>query len=377
MDDRRISDLLERAIDRGEREHGAATSERAVDALTKGRRRRSRARLVSALGAITASAFVIGATTIAWTALTPLGGDLEDNAPGASDPAPTARNGAIVFVCEQEPTDDVVYSTSLCSIAPDGTDPVVLTSQSNIDGQPEWSADGTHLAFIRGDPMYDGDDVGTTIVIIDEAGRESVVPLKKGRHYKSPTWSPDGAAIAYENQGRIFRVGLDGSDPVPVTAEVDSDDDIAAYYPSWSPDGSKIAFSGYVFDPASNSDLQSLYIVEVDGTGALAITAPELMASEPTWSPDGTRLAFTSQANDSIYAVNVDGTGLERLTTAGLLGGPDWSPDGSKILITKLAWGREVSTLVLDLDGGGITRITALGGSATWQPIIQDQPAGP
>ena len=71
--------------------------------------------------------------------------------------------------------------------------------------------------------------------------------------------------------------------------------------------------------------------------------------------------------------MNVDGTGLKRLTTTGLLGGHEWSPDGTKILFTRLAWGREVSTLVLDLDGGGMTRITAIGGDATWQPIIQEQ----
>ena len=41
------------------------------------------------------------------------------------------------------------------------------------------------------------------------------------------------------------------------------------------------------------------------------------------WSPDGKKIAFASELDDQkdIFVVNVDGSGLTRLTTARILGG--------------------------------------------------------
>src|SRR2546428_365633 len=54
-----------------------------------------------------------------------------------------------------------------------------------------------------------------------------------------------------------------------------------------------------------------------------------------TLSPDGTRIVFTSLRDGDldIYTMNVDGTGLKRLTTTlGYDGGPFFSPDGKLIV---------------------------------------------
>jgi TolB protein len=48
----------------------------------------------------------------------------------------------------------------------------------------------------------------------------------------------------------------------------------------------------------------------------------------PTWSPTGTQIAFTSDRGGTpqVYIVNVDGTGLNRISTEGYCDRATWSP---------------------------------------------------
>ena len=109
--------------------------------------------------------------------------------------------------------------------------------------------------------------------------------------------------------------------------------------------------------------------VTVTSTGPLPNTST---SSDPTWSPDGTRLAFVSdrggRGRSEIWVVNVDGSGLVKLTTNiqlapdplyGLDVGPSWSPDGSRI---AFASGRDslsnYELYVMNADGSNQTRLT-------------------
>jgi TolB protein len=52
-------------------------------------------------------------------------------------------------------------------------------------------------------------------------------------------------------------------------------------------------------------------------------------AWDPSWSPDGQRIAFSSErdGNLEIYVINIDGSGLTRLTDhPGDDSSPAWSP---------------------------------------------------
>ncbi len=65
------------------------------------------------------------------------------------------------------------------------------------------------------------------------------------------------------------------------------------YAPSWSPDGARIAFivRGDLWDADANGSHSRLLLKDAD---------------DPVWSPDGRRIAFTRAG--WVYTVRVDGT---------------------------------------------------------------------
>jgi Tol biopolymer transport system component len=100
------------------------------------------------------------------------------------------------------------------------------------------------------------------------------------------------------------------------------------------------------------------------------ILPPGTVAGEPVPSPDGSRIAFVvadySQATGDIYVVNLDGTGLRRLTDDSELDdSPAWSPDGSRIVFRSYRSGLDGELWIMDAaDGGGLRNLTPQRGSA-------------
>lgn len=82
--------------------------------------------------------------------------------------------------------------------------------------------------------------------------------------------------------------------------------------PTWSPDGSKLAYVSF------ESKKPVIYVHDL-GTGRRHIAANfKGSNSAPAWSPDGRRLAIvlTKDGNSQLYVVNIDGSGILRLTSS-------------------------------------------------------------
>jgi hypothetical protein len=139
-----------------------------------------------------------------------------------------------------------------------------------------------------------------------------------------------------------------------------------------SPDGKQIAFYG--FDDA-HPEVTGFYIGSADGTNLVQITQDGGIAGD--WSPDGSQVLFYRDPSQSLFIVNVDGSGERQLTpdevAVPCCWGYRWSPDGSRILFpddTGILWlinadGTDLTQLFVD-DKVAHVRRSAI--TPTWSP---------
>ncbi len=232
------------------------------------------------------------------------------------------------------------------------------------------SPDGTRIAFTC--------DVG--ICVADRDGTDIDILTDGDRSYEdSPTWSPDGARIAFRRwaqggsaelveQTDIWVMNADGTAQVNITDDATSQGD-----PAWSPvradGGTRIAYrelamvDGYVTN--------RLFTMRPDGTDRRGETAAGLLnASEPSWTPDGQRLVYVQDGGEvsaDLWIVTVGQSDAAPLMATAIPGeqrGPTVSPDGRLVLFTSMHDGvpgvgfrRQLYTV--RLDGTGLMRRTS------------------
>ena len=99
--------------------------------------------------------------------------------------------------------------------------------------------------------------------------------------------------------------------------------------PAFSPDGKRIVFARLG---------SGIFRMNLDGTGLRRVTSG-LRDIYPVWSRDGKRIAFLRpfKAEWRLYVVAPSGTGERRLPQAPPAGRPSWTPNGKSILIPSAA----------------------------------------
>lgn len=118
-------------------------------------------------------------------------------------------------------------------------------------------------------------------------------------------------------------------------------------YPSWSADGRKIAFwstrtgpDNPIVPTLGRAD-QEIFVMNADGSGLRQLTYNTGDDGGPAWSPNGDRLVFHRFLDDDspadLWTVRVNGTGERNLTRSPRISERYgvWSPDGREIVIMR------------------------------------------
>jgi Tol biopolymer transport system component len=242
-----------------------------------------------------------------------------------------------------------------------------------------WSPDGAKLAFEYrqiGSGMLCGaeDFLCSSIAILDVATAELELVRIGVATPPTPTWSPDGTQLAFRDNDpnggggtSIHVMDVDGSHArrLAHSARIEfgrSTD----YDPSWSPDGARIAFVSSRIEGEPKS--WTLFTVNTNGRrNVQRLMAVDGNDIEPDWSPDGSKIVFVrtfGYPDYRIYTVTADGlvqTELLRDNTP--VEGPKWSPDA-----TKIVYQSPTGIYVMSANGTGST-LLASGRSPAWQPL--------
>lgn len=243
---------------------------------------------------------------------------------------------------------------------------------SERPGEPlAWSSDGSKLLINRGDRSFRGPD---DLVVLNSDGTETLL-VHGGMYdlFSGGSFTPDGSKVIYsvtnwppkeEWQSAIYVVEARGGSRRLLLASsshtyTDHTFRTALFCPTFSPDGAQIAYFDGMGDWRN-----TLRVMNADGSGVRVLFDEEFShVNDLAWSPDGSRLAFDALYDGGIWIVGVDGSGLTQVSQGGGGAAPRWSPTGR-----QLAFQSSGGIWVINDDSSGLRLVAPVGRNPVWSP---------
>lgn len=171
------------------------------------------------------------------------------------------------------------------------------------------------------------DYIGSDLEILEVTTGNRTIVYHSPESLQAPNWLPDGKALIYNCNGRLYRFDLSSRLPVLLNTDFatsNNNDHVLSF------DGSMIGISHHSADDGNKS---IVYTLPVKGGKPRRITrnGPSYLHG---WSPDGRHLVYTGERNGEfdIYRIPAKGGKETRLTNVrGLDDGPEFAPDGKYI----------------------------------------------
>lgn len=262
-------------------------------------------------------------------------------------------------------------------VRPDGTGdhPLLQTNRPSAQEKPDWSPDGSRIAFRAED--VDG-TLDIWVADVNGEGLERIVDcLAPCAWTDDPAWSPDGRSIAFQ-QGTAVDDAGNGVGTVEVVDVATGEQRTVfsggpteyLYSPRWSPDGAAMVVEVDRFDSAR---LDASIVIEstigrIDVADASPTFAPLLPWGEsplsPDWHPTDDRVVFSkptvggdgAPGSEGVFIVDGEGAAPRPVEIptgpAGRAIQPSWTPDGSAIIfVFEAVAGADSAIGVVAADG--------------------------
>lgn len=225
-----------------------------------------------------------------------------------------AQNGRIAF------SGDKGSGAEIYTIESEGTG---LRRLTHLDGEantPDWSPDGTRIAFFLENAPGPAPPNEGGVYVMNADGSDLHRVTEPGSAGGQPAFTPDGDHLVYQCEncrpGGIFLMRDDGSD-APGLRLSTNPFKLGDHNPEVSPDGQTVTFVRHKVE----GKLQALLAVDIEGSGDRKLTSYKReVAIKHDWAPDGRHVVITTQADypehksPNVATIRPDGSHLRMLT---------------------------------------------------------------